>query len=785
MAGETAPDKGSSPRTATTDAFDRSNDLETAPLLAASSDPPAATSSPARKPTRLRHGRGPLVRDDSDDDGEPFPPNSSEDDDAVRFVAAPHPSLAARKRWSFGSVLCLVFSIVFVALLVALAAVHLWVGHLLSEQARHGDAEAMAQRGLVWAGPSAVRVAANTAGDGLVVELDGMAGIDVRKALDWEDKDDSKSWFRRQEGRIARWGVRKVRSVSVDVGQVALFDASAGSTAQTDPLVVVDSLDTLRLPLSYPSKREPLLTMHSFTLHVPLRFPAPHDLVDFGKAAWEAKSYRVRADVRDVVAQVGETGTRGVFGWVLRRMQATRVTGLERIVDGKLPNVPDTSDPSKLANVTSVDVYETPSPAHLNETVIAFAASALVQNPLADAIRSGRLPAFAWGMPFRLPVSIHLALPPLPEGASAHDPTEIMLAKVSTAPFAFPHDLETAQLDVTGHLVPAGNLTPSTPIPPPPGGPLSSAHSTKTGAPQQPPLSRALSRFVARYLAGRANDVFIRYDADPEPLLPSDPSHDAPLPPRFVSDLVANQTLHVRVPGTNETPELFRNLRMEDMRIKLGGGDDDTGADLLASGRVVGEVVLPEMAKKLADGIDAQSIWPDVLVYDGELPGRGLLERAEEAQFLDAATSAQGQLAFSSEPFGTDLAALIGDDDDTTEYPPSPVPANAFARMRPSSAMDASTIHIPANGTHNATTLVSATFVDAPLYLLPGRGDVLRRFVAKIIFGGPGNKVKASMAGITSVRIALSGFGEVELHEIPIEASFMVGRGGVENPPAF
>ncbi|KPV78037.1 uncharacterized protein RHOBADRAFT_50558 [Rhodotorula graminis WP1] len=785
------------------DAFDRSNDLETAPLLAStpSSSPAAAHQS------RLRHGRGPLVNDDSDDERDRSTANGTanhlggnhdddddDDDDGMRLVSIRRPSSSSHARgWTVGSVLCLLSSILFVTLLVVLAVLHLWVGRLLSEQTRHGDPQQMAERGLLWAGPSAVRVRANEAGAGILVELDAVAGIDVRRALDWERKDDG-GWIRRAEGRMARWGVRKARSVSVNVGEVAIYDARDGFDSD-QPLVVVPSLETLTLPLSYPTKANPVPDMHPFTLHVPLDFPSPADLARFGQAVWDAKTYAVRAEIREVVAHVGAPHTRGVAGWFLRRMKATRVTGLARVVGGEIPDMPIPDDPDKLANVTSISVFETASPAHPNTTVIAFAASALVANPLLDAIHDGRLPAIAFGMPFRVPVSIHLPLPPLPQGQrSPHDPHEIALAKVAMAPISFPLGSESAQLDVSGHLVPAGNLTPSAPTPPPPTSldlSSSSRRQTTRKAEPQPPLSRALSRFVARYLAGRDNDVFVRYDAHPEPPLSDDPSPDAPFPPAFVADLVRGKELHVRVPGTNETPELFRDLRMEDMRIKLGGGDTD--ADLLASGKVVGEVVMPDIAAKLAAGLDAQWIWPDVLVYDGDLP-----RRAQQAALVDAPSSSlakRAQLAFvdSSAPSSAFGVSHSGDDDeldalggsDPADYPPSPVPANAFARMRPSSAMAAETIHTPANATHNATTFVVATFVDAPLYLLPGRGDVLRRFVAKIIFGGSGNKVKASMAGITSVRIALSGFGEVELEEIPIEASFMVGRGGIENPPAL
>ncbi|BGP09945.1 hypothetical protein JCM10049v2_005823 [Rhodotorula toruloides] len=759
------PGKGKS---RASDPFERSNDLESAPLLSSPS------SSGGKRKQRLRHGRGPLVREDSDAD-EPLPSNDSdeEEEQRVRLVSV-HPAEHARARWTLSSIACLIFGLVFCLALLALAVLHIWVGRLVSEQARHGTAEEMAQRGMVWAGPSAVRVQASQGGEGLVVEVDGMAGIDVRKALDWEEKDEG-GWVRRMEGRIARWGVKKAKSVTVEVGEVAIYDASGGEqSASSDPLVLVNSLDSLRLPLSYPTLSNPLPTMQPFTLHIPLSFPSPQHLADFAKAVYASKDYRVRAEIREVVAQVGEGKGRGPAGWVMRRIKKTKVTDLARVVEGKVPDLPTDTDPAEMVNLTSYGVYETTSPAHPNETVIALSASAIFQNPLADAVRHGRLPVVAWGVPFRLPISVHLPLPPLPQQKPGA-PTEIALAKISSLPFFFPAESDSAKLDISGHLVPAGNLTPPAtrpPTPPPEDGAFSSLNSN-----DQPPLSRALSRFVARYLSGRPNDIYIRYDLTPEPPLPGDPAPDAPFPPRFVADMVKDQTFHVEVPGTNETPDFFKNLRMEDMKIRLGGGDD-SNADLLATGKVVGEVVLPDAAKKLAKGIDAKVIWPDVLVYDGELPPHPYSVDEEDVLVVEelAASTADQLPLFAS-------SASSSDDSDSTAYPPSPVPRNAFARMRPAQPMQAKTIHIPGNSTHNATTLVEAAFVDAPLYLLPGRGDVLRRFVGKIIFGG--NHVKASMAGITSVRIGLSGFGEVELVEIPIEASFMVGRGGIENPPSL
>ncbi|GAA5893901.1 hypothetical protein JCM6882_003123 [Rhodosporidiobolus microsporus] len=836
-----APTKGKARDNGTAAAFDSASDLERAPLLppttsdSATPSPSPSPAAAARK-TRLRHGRGPIVPDSDDDDdaagggvngdarvggGAGLRPNNISEDDAesgLRYVVVTRPADASN-RWTCASVACLVLGLVFCIVLVLLAAVHLWVGHLLSEQARHGTPEEMAQRGVLWEGPSAVRVQAlegggdgKDGGGGLVVEVEGMAGVDVRKALEWENKDeDGKGWMRRWEGRVARWGVRKAKTIAVEVGEVALYNAAASPSSSSsfddtdtheDPLIVVPSLSTLHLPLSYPSRADPLPTLSPFTLRIPVSFPSPSDLARFGEEAWRTKSWSVRAEVRAVAVQVGTRETKGVAGWVLRRMGKVKVRGLTRLQNGEVPDLPLPSDPTQSLQNLTYSVYTSPPPpsSHPNvSSVIAFAASGLLQNPLLSLVEQGRIPPVAWGVPFRVPIEVSLELPPATEAAKGkegkgHDeepqPADVLLARVSTNPFSFPLGAKSANLSLSGHAVPAGNLTPSTGPSPPSS--LSSSGALGTRPDQQPPLSRALSRFVARFLSGRTNTVSIRYSSHPEPPLPGDPSADAPYPPPFVADLLQQRVMKVQVPGTNETPDFFKNLRMEDMKIKLGGGEGGDDADLLASGRVVGEVVLPDVAKALEEGIDAKEIWPDVIIYDGELPTAGVssayggmkvrLEPQDEADGRWAPVAASGgQLAFS--PSFADEDDDEGgnpDEDDAPSYPPSPLPPNAFARMRPSSSMPATTTHIPANSTHPARTLVSALFVDAPLYLLPGRGDVLRRFVGKVVFGG---KARASMGGRTSVRVGVEGFGEVSLQEIPIEAAFNVGRGGVENPP--
>ncbi|GAA5840956.1 hypothetical protein JCM3766R1_005413 [Sporobolomyces carnicolor] len=711
------------------------SDLESAPLLSPDLEASPAPSSPSTlRKSRFRNGRRDLDAEDEDADGL----IGSDDDGIIRVVPAPPP----RNRLGCASICCLFFAFIFVLSLVVAAVLHLWVGHLISEQAKHGTPDEMAERGLLFVGPSSVKV--NPVEDGtdqlrVMVEVEGMAGIDARKALGWEKKEDGK-WFRRIENRIAKWAVSKAHGVNVDVGRVELYPGTDGFDSAS-PLVVVEGIDSLHLPISYPTKADPIPKMQSFILQIPVSFPSPRDLVEYGRHVWESKEYSVDAVIPQLAVSLDQKNLVGNI----------KMSNIQKRVVGLLPNLPaPPQDPMSLVDLVSYSAFESPSPTHPNQTVIAMDVRGLLKDPLADAVKRGEIPAVSWGMPFRLPVSISIPLPPQEDLASLNgrtpEPTEVTLARISTAPFSFPLHAKSAPVAVSGRVVPAGNLLK--------GGPW-------TG---QPPLSRALSRFVARYLSGKPNDVLIRYDSQPEPPLPSDPQPDAPYPPSFVSDLASNYTFVFKLPGTNEVPDVFHNLRMEDMKIKLGGGGEGPEGDLLASGRVVGEVVLPEAAKALEDAINAKRIQPDVLVYDGDLPR---FDFDSSDSFLDR----------EHEQFALGHRGKNGGEiDEQADYPPNPLPANAFARMKMIDSMPAQTIHIPGNSTHNATTIVSATFVDAPLFLLPGRSDVLRRFIGKIVFSG---KAKASMKGISAVDLALGGFGEIGLQDIPIEASFMVSRSGV------
>jgi len=151
---------------------------------------------------------------------------------------------------------------------------------------------------MLFVGPSSVKVSPVEDGNeslGVVVEIEGMAGIDARKALGWEAKEDGK-WSRRIENKIAKWAVRKAHAVTVNVGKVEMYEGG-DRLESPEPLVVVEGMDPLYLPLSYPTKADPIPKMHAFNLRVPVSFPSPQALLRYGQTVWDSREYSVDAVV--------------------------------------------------------------------------------------------------------------------------------------------------------------------------------------------------------------------------------------------------------------------------------------------------------------------------------------------------------------------------------------------------------------------------------------------------------------------------------------------------------
>jgi hypothetical protein len=182
------------------------------------------------------------------------------------------------------------------------------------------------------------------------------------------------------------------------------------------------------------------------------------------------------------------------------------------------------------------------------------------------------------------------------------------------------------------------------------------------------PLSKALSTFISRFVSSESSEIVIRPLGDPS------------LPP-FLTSLLESTRLPLSFPGTKDPKQLLTNVRIEGMKVLPVGGE------LRCSGTVIGELDLPNEMQGLDDSLDVLEIKPDILVYDGR----------------------------------------PDDGDDASQYPPRPVPENAFARMKPLDALPANTTRVFDKERNKTISVVSARIESAPLELLDGRGEVFRR----------------------------------------------------------
>jgi len=165
----------------------------------------------------------------------------------------------------------------------------------------------------------------------------------------------------------------------------------------------------------------------------------------------------------------------------------------------------------------------------------------------------------------------------------------------------------------------------------------------------------------------------------------------------------------VELPAPSPKPQVLREVTIRDMKI------NPFGSNFLASGVVEGKVVLP---KGINIGLEVSSVFPDVLIFDGELPGND--------EFFEPGLTTQRH---------------HHNDSDTHLPPPppkpplpSPLPLHAFARVRPDEWLPSLSARIepPEGEDAGATYVLSAKVVDIPLEVLPGRQKEFSNFVTKV-----------------------------------------------------
>lgn len=234
-------------------------------------------------------------------------------------------------------------------------------------------------------------------------------------------------------------------------------------------------------------------------------------------------------------------------------------------------------------------------------------------------------------------------------------------------------------------------------------GTLASANFPVNGSllPLGPSTVPPLSRLVSDYLSAQPSTIIL----SSVPLINGS------------SPLISLPPTSITFPGSSKKPKILRNITVKNMRLN----PSKTGDTLVASGTIYATFGLPLGMEDLTPLIDVRKIWPDTLIFNGEVP--------------------------RETPGNSTVGRIMTPGDNPL---PDPLPERAFARILPEHWIPAQVI-LPENtddilGWDDAvledshmytekkvvTRVVTAEMIDAPLDVLPGRDDEFQAFVRKV-----------------------------------------------------
>nr|CCA74516.1 hypothetical protein PIIN_08468 [Serendipita indica DSM 11827] len=310
-----------------------------------------------------------------------------------------------------------------------------------------------------------------------------------------------------------------------------------------------------------------------------------------------------------------------------------------------------------------------------------------------------------------------------------------------------------------------------------------------------PDSSFILSEFIGDFLSGIPPPIAIRC-----PLLP-------------------NLTIETTFPPPDPPPRVLRDVTIKQMSVSVA-----PGGGMLASGTIWAKMVLPPGFHLT---INVTHVWPDVLVFDGpiELPPEdddedhgGFPVHLPHLPLPDLPTLPTPKVP--ELPWHHRLPTFPGHPSNPKDDPPplpTPLPARAFARIRPTDWITATTLE-PCEGDLTARSLevdneewiaverptptlkecdpvdesggwtatVTATVEKVPLQVLPGRDKEFRSFINKVLWSRDG--AVAGLRGVSGVRSKVAGLlngrqGEeeptLELNNLPFEGNVLVGKRGL------
>ncbi|TFY59234.1 hypothetical protein EVJ58_g5905 [Rhodofomes roseus] len=230
-------------------------------------------------------------------------------------------------------------------------------------------------------------------------------------------------------------------------------------------------------------------------------------------------------------------------------------------------------------------------------------------------------------------------------------------------------------------------------------------------------------------------------------------AHDADI--LLETTLLPDVRVATKFPAPHPPPQILRDVKIKDMKVK------PVGQGMVASGIVHARVVLPP---GIEVGVDVVRVFPDLLVYDGEVPESTAHERLEPE-------------------FKVFNFPLDDSDRDVPPQPPlpDPLPERAFAHIRPDDWLPALSVQGEQGPGEGTVVNVTASIVEVPLEVLPGREREFSNFVSKVVFGTQG--ALAGLQGEAAVAVHVDGLpfengrdGEMQLTGLPFKGNVRIGK---------
>lgn len=229
---------------------------------------------------------------------------------------------------SLRKLLCGVGITILVLIMLALALLHIYIGHIVSERSKTLDVE----RGIVLEGIHGIRILPQSTSVGrekrrnrIVVEIEGKAGIDVRRALGWNDEDIS-AWSTTWETMIMSKIVKQLGTVNVVMDALSLRDGDGG-----EHLMEIESTSIV-LPVSYRTVQSPRVQLDDFTLFLPLTLPDPAQMAPYFRKVIVTRKFDLIGEAERIV--VGTDDQVGIFGWIMNRVGGLEMGGMTRRIAG-------------------------------------------------------------------------------------------------------------------------------------------------------------------------------------------------------------------------------------------------------------------------------------------------------------------------------------------------------------------------------------------------------------------------------------------------------------------